>query len=731
MNDASGTLATYQHGDIVTTPIIMKSRTFTMQLAGKELSAEFTDLTEQANGSVLLRYGETAILATAVMHRRENEYASYFPLSVEFEEKFYAAGAILGSRFIRREGRPSEEAVLSARIVDRTIRPLFDHRIRNEIQVVITVLAMGEDDPDVLGVIGASIALSVSDIPWNGPVGAVRIGRKKDGAIVLYPTYDDRERGNLDFEVLACGKDGLINMIETAANEIVEEDIVTVLDASTTVHAELEAFQQEIVAAVGREKRTLALYEHPEALAEHFTANYATELDATLFSGRAGKDHLHELRDRFVTDAVGTIDGLSKIHASDFFETKVDEAIHRGATLRGIRPDGRGMDEIRSLYARAGGISPVLHGTGIFYRGATHIFTALTLGGPEAAQLIDTIESQETKKQFMHHYNFPPYSVGETGRIGGFNRRMIGHGALAEKALVPVIPPKEQFPYTIRLVSETLSSNGSSSMGSVCASTLALMDGGVPITRPVAGIASGLMMHDGAYALLTDIQGPEDEHGDMDFKVAGTRAGVTAIQMDVKLDGIPIRILGEALQKAKRARLQILDVMDEALAAPRSDISARAPKIITMKIDPSQIGLVIGGGGKTINKIKDESAVEEISIEDDGTIYLTGRNGTAEAARERIEALTKVYELGEHVTATVTRLATFGAFAKIDEQNEGLIHISEIAPFRIESMDGVLAEGDVVPTVVSKIEDGKIGLSIKKADAEWAVKRGLTPPERK
>ena len=694
--------------------------------------ADFTDLTEQAHGSVILRYGETAILVTAVMSEKDNPGLPYFPLSVEFEEKFYAAGAILGSRFMRREGRPSDEAVLSARIVDRTIRPLFDHHIRNDVQVVITVLAIGEDDPDVLGIIGASLALSVSNIPWNGPVGAIRIGRKKEsGEIILNPTYKDREVGNLQFEVLSCGKDGRINMVETAAYEVAEDDIVAVLEASVGVHQKLEAWQKEVVAKVGREKRAVKARELPEALTALFESEFKTKLKEALFSGRSGKDHLHAVRDEFLTAAGEKVEGVNLGHASEYFEEKLDEILHQGVIEEGKRADGRALDEVRALYAQAGNISPVLHGSGIFYRGATHIFTALTLGGPEAAQLLDTMEERETKKRFMHHYNFPPFSVGETGRIGGFNRRMIGHGALAEKALLPVIPAKEQFPYTIRVVSETMSSNGSSSMGSVCASVLAMMDGGVPITRPVAGIASGLIMQGDKYVLLTDIQGPEDEHGDMDFKVAGTSEGVTAIQMDVKVDGVPVAVLGKALIKAKEARLKILKVMEGAIAKPRADISPRAPKIITLKIDPSQIGLVIGSAGKTINGIKDDTGVEEISIEDDGTVYITGKNGTAEAAQACILALTRIYEVGERMNATITRLADFGAFAKIDEQNEGLIHISEIVPWRLESVEGILKVGDVVEVVVSKVENGKIGLSIKKADPDFAQKKGLKAPERK
>lgn len=707
----------------------MQKKTYELDIAGKKLIAEFSDLTEQASGSVLVRMGETAVLVTAVMNRNEGS-SSYFPLSVEFEERFYAAGQILGSRFVRREGKPSDEAVLSARIIDRTIRPLFDQRIRTDIQVVATVLAMGEDDPDVLGVIGASIALCTSNIPWNGPIGAVRIGRKKDtGEVIINPSYTDRAAGNLSLEVLACGKDGAINMIETAAHEANEGDIVALLEASVQVHKKLEAFQKQIVAEIGRKKREISISLVPDELKTLFESEFKEKLSTTIFSDQAGKDHIHDLKDVFIKDA-STIEGCTSTIAHEYFEEQVDKELHRGALEEGKRADGRRLDEVRALYAQAGGVSPVLHGSGIFYRGATHIFTALTLGGPEAAQLIDSIEESSTKKRYMHHYNFPPFSVGESGRVGGFNRRMIGHGALAEKALLPVIPSQEEFPYTIRLVSETMSSNGSSSMGSVCGSTLALMDGGVPIKRAVAGIASGIMMGEGKYVLLTDIQGPEDEHGDMDFKVAGTTEGVTAIQMDVKVDGIPVAVLGEALEKAKAARLQILQVLEQEISAPRNDISPRAPKIVVLKILPEQIGLVIGGGGKTINAIKDQTGVEEILIEDDGTVFITGKNGTAEMAALRISALTRVYTVGEKVTAIITRIVDFGAFAKIDEQNEGLIHISEIVPWRLESVAGIFKEGEAVAAVVSKVENGKIGLSIKQADPDFGSKRGLTAPER-
>ncbi len=706
----------------------MRSQSFSLDFAGKTLTAEFNDLATHANGSVMLRYGETVVLVTAVMSEKASS-APYFPLSVEFEEKFYAAGQILGSRFQRREGKPSDEAVLSARIVDRTIRPLFNQSIRHEIQIVISVLAVGEDDPDVLAVIGASLALSVSDIPWNGPVGAVRVAREKEtGTILINPTYNERLDKKLDIELFACGKDGTINMIETGAYEASEESIINLLTTATTLHAELEVFQKNIIAGIGVPKRDLPHVEIPEALTALYNESFKTRLSEVLFSGRAGKDHIYEVKKEFLTAA--TAAELSETLASEFFETAIDAELHRGALEEGKRADGRAMDAVRELYAQAGGISPVLHGSGIFYRGGTHILTALTLGGPESAQIIDTIEELNGKKRFMHHYNFPPFSVGETGRVGGFNRRMIGHGALAEKALIPVIPEQTTFPYTIRLVSETLSSNGSSSMGSVCASTLALMDGGVPITRPVAGIASGVMIQGDLYVVLTDIQGPEDEFGDMDFKVAGTTEGVTAIQMDVKVAGVPLPILVEALEKARAARLHILETMTAAISAPRQQISPRAPEIVVVSIQPDQIGLVIGSGGKTINGIKDETGVDEITIEEDGTVFVTGKHGAAAVAAARIQALTKIYTVGERLDVTITRLATFGAFAKLDSHNEGLIHISEIAPFRLESMDGILQEGEVLPVVVSKVEEGKIGLSIKQADPDFAAKRGITAPPK-
>ncbi len=696
----------------------MKKQSFSITINNQNIVAEFSDLTHQTNGSVLIKSQNTTVLVTAVMSKKENSDLDYFPLSVEFEEKFYAVGQIMGSRFQRREGRPSDEAILSARIIDRTIRPLFNQKIRHEVQVVVTVLAVGEADPDVLGVIGASLALGVSDIPWGGPVGAVRLAQKnKDSEIVVNPTYQDREEIGDGFEILSCGFDNMINMIETFAYEITEDKIISALEKSVLIHNQLTTWQNEIISTIGKEKQKITIPEVTDDLKKIFTEQFSQRLSETIFSGIPGKKHIQDLKKEFIKTCTSLKED-EKL-AADFFEEKIDEELHRGAVIDNQRADGRNMDEIRNLYAQAGGVSDILHGSGIFYRGDTHIFSALTLGGPQAAQMIDTIEAQDFKKRFLHHYNFPPFSVGETGRVGGFNRRMIGHGALAEKALLPVIPTQEEFPYTIRLVSETFSSNGSSSMGSVCASTLALMDGGVPIIRPVAGIASGLMMLGDKYKLLTDIQGPEDEFGDMDFKVAGTTKGVTAIQMDVKVKGIPVPVLEEALQKAKAARLQILGVINSEIPATRAQLSSNAPHIISLKINPNQIGLVIGSGGKTITKIKEESEVEEIDIEDDGKILITGKINSAQIAADKIKSLTKIYEVGENITATITKIVDFGAFARLDDYNEGLIHISEIANFRVEDVSDYLTVGDEVPVTVTKINEGKIGLSIKQAVSDF------------
>ena len=704
----------------------MKTKEYALEVGGKKLLAEFTDLADQANGSVIVRLGNTTVLVTAVMGKYEKD-TDYFPLTVDYEERFYAAGQILGSRFMRREGRPSDEAVLSGRVVDRTIRPLFNQNLRQEVQVVVTILSIAEDDPDIPAIIGASLALGASDIPWNGPVSAVRIGVLEDEKnFIINPIYETRNAAENKLDLLACGKDGAINMIEIGAKEVAEGVIVKALAMASEEIEKIQNWQKKIIKEIGKEKMAIKEPEPPVEMAKLFETEVAEKLFEVIFSG-PGKHRIHDLKELWLKIFAEQLPEAKLTHADFFFEEKINELVHREAIENERRPDGRKMDELRPLFAKAGGISPILHGSGIFYRGGTHILSALTLGGPGDTQVIDGMEVQ-TKKRFMHHYNFPPFSSGETGRVGGMNRRAIGHGALAEKAILPILPLKETFPYTIRIVSEALASNGSTSMGSVCGSTLALLDAGVPIKAPVAGIASGLMFkNDNEYKILTDIQGPEDHHGDMDFKVAGTSDGVTAVQMDVKVNGIAIKILGEAFEAAKKARLQILKVIEKEISAPRSDISPNAPKIISIKIKPDQIGSIIGTGGKIINEIMEKTGAE-IDIEDDGTVFFTGKNGAAEAAQKIVEGMTHEYKPGEKYEGTVTRLMDFGAFVKIGPNAEGMVHISEIAPFRIDQISSALSEGDIVPVMVKEIDEkGRINLSIKAADPSFAEKKGVKP----
>lgn len=704
----------------------MNNKEYSIEIGGKTLTAQFTDMTDQAHGSVILKMGNTAVLATAVMSKEKREGQNWFPLTVDFEEKFYAVGKILGSRFMRREGRPSDNAVLSARIVDRTIRPLFNAEIRNEIQVVITVLSIDEDDPDILAVNAASLALATSNIPWKGPVSAVRVGQKEEkGEFTTNPVYEERE--NSYFDLIACGKDGNINMIEVGGAEVEEDFITKALEVASKDIEKLQKWQEKIVSEIGKEKRTPEIDVLSDGVAELFKSSIEQKLDGAIFSG-AGKEGIESLKKEWL-DAFGeNFPEENKGLAGSLYENAVDAHLHKEAIENDRRADGRAMDEVREISAKVASITPIIHGSGLFYRGGTHILSMLTLGGPESAQLISNIETPDGKKRFYHHYNFPPYSVGESGRMGGFNRRMIGHGALAEKALSYVIPSQEDFPYTIRLVSESMASNGSTSMGSVCGSTLALMDGGVPIKTPVAGIASGLMMDEkGNYKILTDIQGPEDHHGDMDFKVAGTKNGITAIQMDVKVNGVPIPILSEALVAAKKARLHILSVMLKEIAEPREKISPNAPEILTTQIKVDQIGLVIGGGGKTIKDIKEKSGAE-ITIEDDGSVFVVGKDGAAQKALDIIEGMTKEYRAGEKYDGEVIKVVDFGAFVKISPWAEGLVHVSEIAPFRVNNVSDFLKEGDKIPVVVKGTDErGKISLSIKEANRELFDEKNSTP----
>jgi len=705
----------------------MHKKEYTLEIGGKTLTAEFNDLADQANGAVMLRYGNTTVLATAVMGREPKD-GDFFPLTVDYEERFYATGKILGSRFMRREGRPSTEAILSGRVVDRTIRPLFNQKMRNEVQIVLTTISIDQDDPDVVAIIAASLALGVSDIPWDGPVSAVRIGR--DGDWLLNPDFKAREEAGIVLDMVACGKDGMINMIEVGSKEIGEDIINEGLAKASEAIEKIQAWQKKIITDIGKKKTSVALPEATPGTKELFDKDIAPRLPKYVFSG-PGKKKLEEIADEWMLLFKEKMPEGNIGMALETFEEAVNDLLHSEAIDNNRRPDGRTMDEIRPLFAKAGGVSPILHGSGTFYRGGTHVLSLLTLGSPGDALIIDGLTVQENKR-FMHHYNFPPFSTGETGKMGGTNRRMIGHGALAEKALLPIIPEKDKFPYTIRLVSEALASNGSTSMGSVCGSTLALMDGGVPIKAPVAGIASGLMMRSPKeYKVLTDIQGPEDHHGDMDFKVAGTRNGITAVQMDVKVGGIPLKILAEAFLKAKAARYKILDVIEKEIAAPRANISPNAPEIIIMKIKPEQIGLVIGTGGKTINEIRDVTLVDDITIEDDGSIFITGKNETAVKAKEIIYNMTREYLPGEKFDGEVVRLMDFGAFVKIGPNAEGLVHVSEIAPFRVERVETYLKEGDKVPVAVKEIDDkGRLNLSIKAANPDFFTKREESPKPR-
>ena len=705
----------------------MEKKVYSLEIGGQTMTAEFNDWADQANGSVLLKYGNSAVLATAVMGSKESNL-DYFPLSVEYEEKFYAAGAILGSRFMRREGRPSEEAVLSGRVVDRTIRPLFPKGLKRDVQVIISVLSIEDYDTDVLAVNAASLALATSNIPWNGPASAVRLELGEADAFIVNPTYKEREAEGMRMDLLACGKDGLINMIEVGAAEVSEETLERALAKASEEIERVQAWQQSIVAERGQTKQA---FTSPEVSSDvHAAYSEIVETKLATYGGLLDKSAFGELKSVWSAAAAERFPDVKPQQLDGYFEHKMDEYVHDLAIKEGKRVDGRAFDQIRDLRAEVSALPPVVHGSGLFYRGATHVLAALTLGGPGDSQLVDTIEYQETKKNFMLHYNFPPFSVGETGRVGGMNRRMIGHGALAEKALRAVLPSKDVFPYTIRIVAESLASNGSTSMASVCAGTLALMDAGVPIKNPVAGIAMGMMSDAkaGEYKVFTDIQGPEDHHGDMDFKVAGTKDGVTGVQMDVKVEGVPLKVLTQAFAQAKKARLQILDVITGAIPEPRADISPRAPKILTTKVKTDQIGLVIGPGGKMINGIKDRTKADDITIEEDGTIFVTGRGGAAEAALQEILDLTREYMVGDRFEGEVVRMMDFGAFVKVGPNQDGLVHVSEVAPFRIEKISDAVAIGDVVPVVLKEIDEkGRYNLSIKAADPEWAARKGLTP----
>lgn len=698
------------------------ARKWSLQLGGRELSISTGLLAGQANGAVTVQYGDTVVLATAVMSKEMSRITGYFPLMVDFEERYYAAGKIKGSRFIKREGRPSDDAILSGRAVDRTVRPLFNSRMRNEVQVVTTVLSIdGENDPDVVAMIAASAALTLSDIPWSGPIGAVRVGILADGGFVLNPSREERAASLLD--LLVSGTHDKINMIECGASEIPEEKMTEAFHFGHEAIQKITDFIESVKKEAGREKRSAALLvgsEEFESKMKEYTASLGLADALYLLPKAAMLEKTAEIEKKAAEYAAENFPNeknqaeiLSLIN-----EELSDEALHTNILEHDKRPDGRKLTEIRPLASQVG-ILPRTHGTGLFTRGETQVLTVTTLGAPGDEMVVDTMETDE-KKRYMHFYNFPAYSVGEIKPMRGPGRREVGHGALAEKALLPVLPSKEDFPYTIHLVSEVLSSNGSSSMGSTCGSTLSLMDAGVPIKKPVSGIAMGVITgKDGEFKVLTDIQGLEDHYGDMDFKVAGTKDGITAMQMDVKIDGLTPDMLGLAIKQAKVARLEIMEVMLAAIPEPRKVMSPYAPRIITLHINPEKIRDVIGPGGKMINQIIDETGVS-IDIEDDGSVFITSADETsAKQAVEWVKNITREVVVGELFQGRVTRIMNFGAFAEVLPNQEGLIHISELADHRVEKVEDIVNVGDVIAVIVKEIDaQGRINLSHKMAKAK-------------
>ncbi len=719
---------------------------FNVEIDGKKIEFEIRNLAEQANGSCLVRCGDTLVLAAAVMSSRETNL-DYFPLTVEYRERYYAAGRIGGSRYIRREGRPSDEAIITARLIDRAIRPRFPRDLKREIQVIITCLSWdGENDPDILGLLGASLSLSLSDIPWSGPIGTVRIG-SLNSDFILNPNYKEREKTKLDF--LVSGVDPirdyknegklqkgqasnearennkvLMNMIEAHAQEVSESDVLKSWKKAETEIKKLIDFQKDIVKKLGKEKILIPENVQKKEIEKQVKEVLAKKLENALYKKskierNQGKEQIKQNLIKSIEENYSDPDKI-KI-ALDFFEQEIDKIIHENILKNEKRQDGRRLDEIRELKMESG-LLPRTHGSGLFCRGTTKSLSILTLGGPGDQQILEGMEVVG-KKRFMHHYNFPPYSVGETRPLRGPGRREIGHGMLAEKALLPLLPNVDEFPYTIRIVSEILSSNGSSSMASVSSSSLALMDAGVPIKNPASGIAIGLMAEEkGNYRLLADIQGPEDSHGDMDLKVAGTKDGITAIQMDVKFDGINDKIFKEALEMAKKCRVQILGEMEKVLAKPRPELSPYAPRIITVQIDPKKIGKVIGPGGKMINQIVEECEVT-IDIEDTGEVFITSESPEgAEKAVNWVKNLTREVKIGEIFEGKVKRVLDFGAFIELIPNQEGLLHVSKMGSLNKKDRGSFIKKaGDVISVgqtinvqIISIDEQGRIDLSLRK-----------------
>ena len=684
-------------------------KVYTTELAGRKLSLEFGKYCGQANGSVIVRLGDTVVMVNATAAEKPREGQDFFPLSVDFEEKMYAVGKLPGG-FIKREGRPSEKATLTSRLIDRPLRPLFNKGIRNDVQVVATVLSVEQDvTPDIPAMIGASAALAVSDIPWAGPIAGVNVGLV-DGEVVINPTVAQREVSKLNLTV--AGTDEAVLMVEAGAKEISEEDM---LRAILTGHEEIKkivAFQKEIVAEIGKEKREFPVFETGEDVKEVVRADFLGRIE---WAFEAFDRHERSDREKVVENEAHEkyaerFEGrMGEVDDALYYLKK--EVMRRKIIEQGVRPDGRTLTQIRPIWCEAG-VLPRTHGSGVFTRGETQVMSIATLAPVSEAQVIEGL-GVETSERYMHNYNFPPYSTGEAGRIKSPGRREIGHGALAKRALEPVIPPVDEFPYAIRVVSEVLSSNGSTSQASVCGSTLALMDAGVPIKAPVAGVAMGLIkdVESGKVAVLTDIQGLEDFLGDMDFKVAGTMNGITAIQMDIKIKGIDEAILRQALSQALDGRLFILGKMLETLPQPRAELSPYAPKIVSFMINPEKIAEVIGPRGKMINKIIEETGVK-IDIEDDGSVFIATSDAQAAAkARRLIEGIAKDVEVGEVYTGKVVRMMNFGVFVELLPGKDGMIHISKLAKGRVEKCEDVVKIGDELEVKVVEIDSqGRVNL---------------------
>lgn len=690
----------------------MEEKIFKYILAGRELKVTVGKIAELTNGSCLVQYGDTVIMANVAASKEPRQGIDFFPLSVDFEEKLYSVGKIPGG-FIKREGRPGEKAILTSRLIDRPLRPLFPKGFRNDVSVTVTVLSVDQDcSPEIAGMIGSSIALSISDIPFEGPTGSVNIGLI-DGKFIVNPNSKEREITALDLTV--SGTKEAIMMVEAGADEITESSM---LDAILFAHEEIKKicdFINEIIAQVGKQKSDYIKFVPDENIEKEIREYAAPVINEAIIE--EDKLKRQENIDNFKAQAKEIFLEKYPDNGADIEEALysiIKEKVRENILVRGIRPDNRTIDEIRKISCEVG-ILPRTHGSGLFTRGQTQVLTVATLGVSSDEQTLDGI-SEETSKRYMHHYNFPSYSVGETRPSRGPGRREIGHGALAERALVPVLPSEEDFPYTIRLVSEVLSSNGSTSQASVCGSTLSLMDAGVPIKSPVAGVAMGLMKEGDNVVILTDIQGMEDFLGDMDFKVAGTKDGITAIQMDIKVHGIDKTVLSNALEKAHTGRMFILDKMLACIDKPREEVSKYAPKIISMTINPDKIRDVIGAGGKVINKIIEETGVK-IDIEDDGSVLIAAENvESAYKAKKIIEGIVKEIEVGEIMLGKVVRIATFGAFVELTDNKDGLLHISQIDNKRVAKVEDVLNVGDEVLVKVIEIDQqGKIKLSRKAA----------------